>query len=158
EAQRKMEILMDLISNIRSACAEMNIKDRKELDAFLLAADDGARELIEGNATKIRHLASLGKLGVVSSFPPNLLKGVSKAGEFGINVMGSININAERDRMQKELTRTRSEIEKIDQKMNNREFLAKAPEAVISGIRDRHAELVAIYAKLESNLARLPSQ
>ena len=44
--------------------------------------------------------------------------------------------------MQKELTRTRSEIEKIAQKMNNHEFMSKAPEAVISGIRDRHAELV----------------
>jgi valyl-tRNA synthetase len=100
----------------------------------------------------------LEKLEFVSSFPPNLLKGVSKAGEFGINVMGSIDLDAERERMQRELTRTRSEIEKIDQKMNNGEFLAKAPESVISGIRDRHAELVATYEKLESNLARLPSQ
>jgi valyl-tRNA synthetase len=158
EAQLEMETLMDLVSAIRSARAEMKITDRKELDGFLLPADDGARELIESNAAKIRRLANLGKLEFVSLFPPNLLKGVSKAGEFGINVMGSIDLDAERHRMQKELTRTRSEIEEIDQKMNNREFLSKAPEAVVNGIRDRHAELVARYAKLESNLARLPLQ
>jgi valyl-tRNA synthetase len=158
EAQLKMEILMDLVSSIRSARAEMGIEDRKELDAVLIAADDGARELVEQNLARIRRLAGLDKLEFVSSFPPNLLKGVGKAGEFGINIIGSIDISAERDRMQKELTRTRSEIEKIDIKMNNREFLAKAPEAVISGIRDRYAELVATYAKLQSNLARLPSQ
>jgi valyl-tRNA synthetase len=158
QAQLEMETLMDLVSSIRSARSELGIVDRKELDAFVLTSDDGAREVIERNAAKIRRLAGLGKLEFVSLFPPNLLRGVSKAGEFGINVMDSIDLDAERQRMQKELTRTRSEIEEIDQKMNNREFLSKAPEAVVNGIRDRHAELVARYAKLESNLARLPSQ
>jgi valyl-tRNA synthetase len=157
-AQLEMETLMDLVSSIRSARAEIGIEDRKVLDAFLLTSDDGARELVERNAVKIRHLASLGKLEFVSLFPPNLVRGVSKAGEFGINLMGSIDFHAERQRMQKELTRTKSEIEKIDQKMSNLEFLSRAPEAVINGIRDRHAQLVALYAKLESNLARLPSQ
>jgi valyl-tRNA synthetase len=158
EAELKMETLMDLVNSIRSARSEMGIEDRKAVDAFVLAADAGVRELIERNGANIRHLASLGKLEFVSAFPPNLLRGVSKAGEFGINLMGSLDFEAERSRMQKELTRTRGEIDKIDQKMSNHDFMSKAPEQVISGIRERHAELVEKYAKLESNLARLSSQ
>ena len=83
---------------------------------------------------------------------------MTKAGEFGLDLKDAIDVRAERERLQKELARTRSEIEKISKKIADQEFLARAPEEVVLENRARHAELLERFQKLESTLGSLASQ
>jgi valyl-tRNA synthetase len=158
EAFLGMQVLMDLTVGLRSARAEMNIDPKKTLDARLVARDPAIRALVQENLEKIKLLARLAAV----EFAPKLLddrvqlKGVWKHGEFGLDLKGAIDFQAERERLQKELGRVRADIQKIVKKLNSHEFVDRAPEEVVSENRARHAELLERFERLESNLDRLP--
>ena len=61
----------------------------------------------------------------------------------------------ERERLQKDLTKAAAEIEKIERKLANADFVAKAPAAVVAENRTRLAELLARREKLGRSLAKL---
>jgi valyl-tRNA synthetase len=158
EAAQKMQDLMDLTGEIRSLRAEMNIDPKRSLNAKLVVKNADHRTLAAENMQKIQLLARLNEVEFSDSLSGNLLRGVSKLGEFGLDVHDAVNIEFERDRLQKEIARIKSEIDKVRQKINNQEFLSRAPEEIILEIRSRHEDLNERYRKLESNLNHLPLQ
>jgi valyl-tRNA synthetase len=158
EAAQKMEDLMDLIGSIRSLRAEMNIDPRKRLDAKFVIQNAEQRNLVSENMKKVLLLASLGNVEFSDSAPGKLLRGVSRLGEFGLDVQDAINVESERKRLQKEMARVQNDIEKVWKKLNSQEFLSRAPQKVVSENRTRHSELLERYNKLEQNLNHLPLQ
>jgi valyl-tRNA synthetase len=158
DAAQKMQDLMDLIGSIRSARAEMNIDPKKTLNAELVIQDLDQRDLVSRNMDKIQSLARLRNVEFCEGISGKLLRGVSRLGEFGLDVQGAVDIEAERERLQKEIGRIKNEIDKIWKKINSQEFLTRAPQEVIVENRTRHGELLERYHKLESNLNHLPIQ
>ncbi|NWG14228.1 MAG: valine--tRNA ligase [Acidobacteria bacterium] len=158
EACRAMEDLMELITAVRSRRAELDIEPRKHLDACLAVSDDRARRLLEGSAEKIRLLAKLGKLEFVAAVPADrmILRGVWRHGEFGIDLRGAIDLVSERRRLQKDLDRTKTEVEKLLRKIQSHEFAQRAPAEVVEETQARHAELLEKCRRLESTLAQIP--
>ena len=156
EAAQKMQDLMDLIGEIRSLRAEMNIDPKRSLDAVLAIHVSNDKDLVQENLKKVQTLARLNKVEFSDSASGNLLRGVWRLGEFGLDVHDAINVAAERDRMEKEIRRVKEETGKITQKLNSPDFLSRAPEEVIAENRMRHKELLERHRKLESNLSRLP--
>jgi valyl-tRNA synthetase len=156
DAAQKMENLMNLIGEIRSLRAEMNIDPKRALEAVLIMSSAVDRDLVSQNLQKIKSLARLNTIEFSHSASGKLLRGVWKLGEFGLDVSDAINVESERDRMQKEIGRVKKEVEKIEKKLNSPDFLSRAPEEIISETRVRHDELLERQRKLESNLNRLP--
>jgi valyl-tRNA synthetase len=157
-AAQNMQNLMDLTGDIRSLRAEMNIDPKRALNAKLVIQDMNDQKLVADNMQKIKSLARLNELEFSNSVSGNLLRGVSKLGEFGLDVHDAIDIESERERLNKERIRVISEIDKVLQKINSPDFLSRAPEEIIAEIRSRHEELQDRLRKLESNLNHLPRQ
>jgi len=157
-AAGKMQDLMDLIGQIRSLRAEMNIDPKKFLDSVLVTPDPQERELVLQNLERVKSLARLNHVEFCGTLAGNLLRGVWRQGEFGLDVRDAINVEAERERLQKEMARVKGEIDKVWKKIQSPEFVARAPEEVVSENRARHDELVEKLRKLESNLGHLPLQ
>jgi valyl-tRNA synthetase len=156
ESAQRMQDLMDLVGEIRSLRAELNIDPKRSLDAILVAKIQGDRDLISDNMQKVRSLARLNLIEFADSLSGKLLRGVSKLGEFGLDVHDAINVESERDRLQKEMARVQIEIDKVWQKLSSQDFIARAPEEVVEENRGRHRELLERLRKLESNLNHLP--
>src|SRR3546814_12950 len=68
-----------------------------------------------------------------------------------------IDLAQERQRLQKELDKLKGEVVKLDKKLSNEQFLAKAPEDVVEEQRERLADSQQAVAKLQSALERLAS-
>jgi valyl-tRNA synthetase len=66
-----------------------------------------------------------------------------------------IDLSAERERLTKEIGKLEQEIEKIDARFANDQFMAKAPEDVVEENRERRAEAEAAALKLRAALKRL---
>lgn len=113
---------------------------------------------MEAHIEKIRHLARLGRVEFADGIPSDrvFLKGVWSMGTFGLVLEGAIDYQAERRRLAKEVAQTRGDIDKILKKINNHEFMARAPESVVAETRARHVDFVERLSKLESNLRHLP--
>jgi len=68
---------------------------------------------------------------------------------------GIIDMAAERARLKREIEKAAADISKIDAKLANPQFIAKAPEEVVEEQRERKAELVALSERLTVALKRL---
>jgi valyl-tRNA synthetase len=156
ESAARMQDVMELISSIRALRAEMNIDPKRSLDLNLVLSNDADRALVSVNLTKIQSLARLSRVEFTGSLSGQLLRGVSRLGEFGLDVHDAINVESERARLQKEIARTREEIDKLWSKLNSPDFLARAPEDVVNESRARHSELSEKLRKIETNLSHLP--
>ena len=69
---------------------------------------------------------------------------------------GVIDLKAERARLMRDADKIRKEIAKIDAKLGNEQFMAKAQEEVVEEQRERREEALALLARTEAALARLP--
>jgi valyl-tRNA synthetase len=68
---------------------------------------------------------------------------------------GVIDMSAERARLEREIEKAKAEIKKVDAKLANESFLAKAPPEVVEENRERKAEFEALIAKLQAALKRV---
>ena len=71
---------------------------------------------------------------------------------------GVVDLAAEEARLRKEDAKLDADIKKIDAKLGNADFLARAPEEVVEEQRERRDEAVARKAKIAEALARLKSE
>jgi valyl-tRNA synthetase len=156
EAAQKMEDLMNLVGEIRSLRAEMNIDPKRALEAVLIMSSAADRDLVSQNLQKVKSLARLNKVEFSDSASGSFLRGVWRLGEFGLDVHDALNLAAERERMQKEIGRGMEEIGKVRKKLDNPDFLSRAREDVVSETRSRYDELLERQRKLELNFKRLP--
>jgi len=68
---------------------------------------------------------------------------------------GVIDMSAERARLEKEIDKARSEISKIDAKLANKNFVSRAPEAVVEENRERKVDFEGQIVRFEAALNRL---
>jgi valyl-tRNA synthetase len=156
EAAEKMQDLMELIGDIRTLRASMNIDPKRRLNACLVAKEEGDQTLVEQNMAHLLTLARLGGFEFCEVVADGWLRGVSRLGSFGLDVSDAIDVAAERKRLEKEIVKLKGEIDKVFKKLNNVEFIARAPKEIVEENRSRYEEMSEKYRKLESNLGHLP--
>jgi len=66
-----------------------------------------------------------------------------------------IDLAAERARLEKEMSKVEADIKRVDAKLANADFIARAPEEVVAGEREKREEAQARKAKIIEALERL---
>jgi valyl-tRNA synthetase len=147
-----MAVLRDLIVSVRNIRAELKAEPRARLP-IRLHADDLTRRLVNENREAIEKLANVEGVEFVAE---SLAKtpGSRSTARFDLAVVyeKKIDVAAERERLQKELTRLEGELANARRQLGNEQFLSKAPEKVVQGLRTRAAELETLIAKARSAL------
>ena len=156
-AEAQTEWLKAVITGIRTIRGEANIKPSQEIPLLLQGGEPKDRD----NATQAENM--LARLANVTSIewlgddaePP--LNALSLVGELKVMVplAGLIDLEAERARIGKEVGKAQQELEKIEKKLGNESFVAKAPEAVVAKERNRAGELQGTLETLEGQLQAL---
>ena len=153
DAEQEIGWVVDLISEVRSLRAEMNLTSETEL---LLIGADGA---LKARATRwdetIRKLARLSQIGFAEAAPKSSAQIIVRGGVAAMPLEGVIDLGAERSRLAKEIGKLEGELKKLDAKLANEGFLAKAEEEVIDEHRERREETAARVEKLNAALTRL---
>jgi valyl-tRNA synthetase len=149
-AVSEIEWLQTLITNIRSVRADMNIPPSKK--APLLLCGDTLDPRLDTYAPQLSPMARVEHVELASAVPDNALRTVVDGVQYAIPLAGLIDMDAERKRLSKEIEKAQSEIEKIDKKLGNEAFVAKAPEKVVTLQKERRAGYAAEVETLQAAL------
>jgi len=150
DAEAAVGEVQRLVTEVRRFRNDQGLKPRRRVAARIAAGAGGAVALHE---VEIRSLTWLDRPG--DGFAPTASLHVG-AVRIDIDTSDAIDIGAERRRLEKDLAAARKELAQAAAKLDNEQFLAKAPEAVIARIRDRRVVAEADIARLEGQLAALP--
>ena len=111
-------------------------------------------EYVEANKELITRLGNLKSLDATrGNFPKGTIQGVIEGNLFGLVITDDIDLESERNRISKELAKIKSEVLKFESKLNNTNFLEKAPKKVIQETRGRLSDVKKKEKKLNQVLA-----
>jgi valyl-tRNA synthetase len=153
-----MAQLQELISAVRTARAEnKNIDPRKRL-SLQLACSAGAGELIRQEQDQLINLAQLKEVRFVEEIDGDggrLVHGVAGLAKFALLLDEGLDVEAEKQRLARQIARLREDIERLAAKLQNADFLQRAPAAVVETSRTRYEEAVGQLNVLQEKLNEL---
>ncbi len=150
-AAGEMQTVQELITTVRALRKELGVEEKVVVPVRVRAAATTVQTLELGRAI-IERLARVSALTFVTDTLQG--SGVRSSATFDVQVVyeRQIDVAAERERLEKELTRFEKEHGNAQAKLGNENFLSKASAAIIEGTRKRAAELEELLAKLRSAL------
>ncbi|MBC3618625.1 valine--tRNA ligase [Vibrio metschnikovii] len=134
-----IEWVKAFITSIRNLRAEYDINPGKPLSVMLKVANEEDAARVETNKPVLISLAKLESVRVIESneVTPACATALVGKSELMIPMAGLIDKQAELERLAKEIAKTEGEIKRIEGKLSNQGFIAKAPEAVVAVERNK---------------------
>jgi len=153
--ETEMSVLQDLIVSVRQIRHDLKIEP-KQSAPIRVFADDGVRRLIEENHEAAERLANVSAITFVDS-ELSKIAGARHTARFDVVIDYEMKVDtaAERARLEKELAKMEAELANARRQLANEQFLAKAPEKVVEGLRKRAGELEVLIKKTRENLEGL---
>jgi len=100
-------------------------------------------------------MARVDAIDYTDSFPKGTVQSVCGPVTIGLPIAELIDLDKERDRLQKEIKRLQGDIAKIDEKLGNAEFVSNAPPDIIEEQKSRKSDWSATLEKLAHALEQL---
>ncbi len=147
--------LVDLISEIRSVRAEMNIPAGAKVSVVVAGASEQTKARLKTHESAILRLARAETVSLADAAPSGAAQIIVGEATVCLPLAGVIDLGAEKTRLQKEAGKLEGEISKIEKKLSNPAFVAKAPEEVVDGEREKVAESKEKLEKVQTALGRL---
>lgn len=159
KAEAGMNAIMETIKAIRNMRAEVNAAPGKKVPAILLVTDD-LKEIVQANQSYINLMGSVDELTILPAGgdkPENAMATVTTGIEVYLPLKGLIDVEKENQRLNKELASLDKEISRIEGKLSNAGFLAKAPAEVIEKEKAKSTEITEKMKAIQERLAYLKS-
>ncbi len=154
KAEAEMKLLQDAIVEVRTIRAENRIPPKEKIDLWMKVSAGKEREMIQKHEVYFQTLANIRQIDIRDDFPKKkrLLKGISGSWEVAIPLEGDFGLEQEKQRLEREISKITLDIKKIESRLENENFLKKAPKAVIQEAKTRLRRLQNRKVKLEQSL------
>jgi valyl-tRNA synthetase len=147
--------VIDLITAIRSVRVEMNIPPATMLPLVLANASPETAIRARHWSEFIQRLARVADISFADAPPQGAVQLVVRGEAAALPLKGVIDLDAERARLAKEMAKCDADIARIDAKLNNPNFVSRAPEEVVEEEKEKREEALARKAKIVEALQRL---
>lgn len=153
----EMQSVMDVISAIRNIRGEHNVSPTKPIEVILRTHDKNTLKTLERDKKFIVDLSKVGALTINLGGESIKKSATSVAGNVDIFVplAGLIDLEAEKTRLTKEISKIEKNILGTEQKLANKNFVDRAPKEVVEKERDKIKELKGEEEKLKRSLEEL---
>ncbi len=155
EARAEIEWVIELVNGVRSVRTEMNVPAAAKIALVLAGSNAATRRWLERNLDVISTLARLSSASFAETVPGGSAQFVVGEAVAALPLGEVIDFAKERARLQKELLRAQSEIAKLDAKLENADFIARAPEDVIDEQKERRTHAQSLASRLSEAIGRL---
>ena len=154
KAAEEMEFLMDFIRSVRTVRNEMNTPLSKPINIIAKVSDAAHYMVLKENESYIARFSNPEEFvyGEDVEAPSDAVTSVITGAEIYLPLAGLINIEDEIARLEKEAEKLQQEVDRVEKKLSNEKFVAKAPAAVVEAERAKGADY---QAQREAVLERI---
>jgi valyl-tRNA synthetase len=152
-----MSILQDVIRAIRNIRSKMNIKEKQKLDAVISISKDCKYDLAS-HAEFLKRMAYLGRIEIGKDLAkPSKNSACEVIGQIQayVPLEGIIDPAAEKERQLKHLKQLEDHLAIVRRKLENKNFVARAPAQVVAMEQEREKELLGQIEKVKVVLSDL---
>ena len=135
DIEKDFNLIQDIVSGIRNSRSSFNLPPNKKLDVIIRYTSDYFKNTAESYKDIISSLSLTESLNIVSSKDSERNKGsfvkVFEGGEINVNLVGIIDLEAEKNRLEKEAAGYKKDLEAVNRKLSNENFMSKAKQEAI---------------------------
>ena len=157
ELEARLRQIQDVVTAVRSARAELNVPPGKKSDLYIKVSDETLGKLLEEHVSYFRSLARVENLhcGLDVKKPPLSASSVISGAEIYLPLEGLIDIDVERNRLQKDLDNIKTQLNRVSKKLANADFLNNAPGDVIEREKLKKRDYEERTERINKNLEQL---
>ncbi len=158
ELEKEFELIFGTIRTIRNLRAEADIKPGTKVNAILQSESQQERDILSKGQTYICDLAKVEELTITPAITDDqqqVIAGVVGTIQVLIPLAGIVDIDVLRQKLEKNLHKVENEVQSLRDRLNNENFVNKAPADVVQGARDALAEAEKQQSILKERLSRL---
>jgi valyl-tRNA synthetase len=148
-AEAEVGALQELVTEVRRFRSDQGLPPGKRVPARVA----GLPPALAAHEAEIRALATLNPAGPDFASSSTVTVGGVR---IDLDLHGAIDVEAERKRLDRDLAAARKDLAQAQAKLGNAQFLAKAPDQVVTTIRGRAVRAETDIARLTTSLAALP--
>jgi len=152
QADKEMDTVKNIVTAIRNIRGEMNIPPSKKINVFLKT-----KTVADYQVEYIKKLGKVEELKIDKKLvkPKASVSAVITDCEIYIPLEGLIDLDVERQRLQKEITRLEGSLAGIEKKLSNEKFVNGAPADVVEKERTKQRDWQENLGKLKEILENL---
>ncbi|MDQ2860344.1 MAG: valine--tRNA ligase [Pseudomonadota bacterium] len=154
-AEAEIGWLVALVTEVRQLRAEMNVPPAARPALAVIGAGEASRLRLARHRDLILSLARLSKVEEAPVAPPGSALFVIGEATAALAIAQHIDLAAEAARLAREIAAHAADIDRTARKLDNPDFIARAPEAVVDENRERLAEAQNAKSRLEAARERL---
>ena len=155
DALAEMEWLKSFVLGIRRIRAERDIAPRKPLDIKVKGGSEQEQAWLQANSSQIQVLTSVNDIARVDVEPDDAVTAQAGSMTQMVPLADLIDPGAETDKLNKELARLNADRDRLGGKLQNRNFIDKAPPEIVQKERDKLADMDASANRLAEQLERI---
>ena len=153
--EKRMHIIMDAIRSVRNIRAQMNVVPSRKAKLIINAED---ANVFEGTAIYFEKLASASETVIVKDkdeICENAVNVVVEGATIYIPLDELVDREKEIDRLEKELKTLEAEIKRVEGKLNNANFVAKAPAKLVEEEKAKGEKYAKMLSEVKASLEKL---
>jgi len=156
-AEAELDWVKQFIMGVRRIRSEMDIAPSKALPVLLTQVSAQDQAWLDNNRLFLMTLAKLESIEVLTDASNAPESAVSLVGEMNILIpmAGLIDKDAELARLKKEIDRLQNEQSRLDAKLSNDSFVARAPAEVVAKEREKLQDIRTALTNLEQQYAKI---
>lgn len=154
-AEAEIGWVIDLVTEVRSVRAEMNIVPATLTPLVLAGASTETQARAQRWSDVVKRLARLGDISFADVAPQGAVQLLIRGEVAALPLKGVIDLGAEKTRLDKELVKAEADIKRADAKLSNEKFVANAAEEIVEEEREKREAAEARKAKTLEALERL---
>jgi valyl-tRNA synthetase len=147
--------VVDLIAEVRSVRSEMGVPPSTQTPLILVSPSERASRSARDWSESIGRLARIASIETADAAPAGALLLVVRGETVALPLVGVVDLGAEKARLDREIAKEKLEIAKVEAKLGNDDFVARAPEEIIAEHQDRLETFQARLVKLTGARERL---
>jgi valyl-tRNA synthetase len=154
--QMGMSTLQSVIAETRNLRKEQGVEEKASAP-IELRIDPEMRAIVEQNQEIVQRLAKVSEVRFVTQITPGLSLRTRFAFDIAVIYERTIDVPAERDRLTKDIAKYEKGLAAAERQLSNQSFLAKAPAAVVEGLKKQESETRLLMEKAQAALNALPA-
>jgi valyl-tRNA synthetase len=154
-AEAEINWMIDLIAETRSTRSQLNVPAGAKIPLLLIGADRDGEARLERYQELIDRMARLEYSTSAKDAPKGSVTFVLAGATVALPLEGVVDLPAETARLTKEIAKLEAEVKKMDQRLGNADYVARAPEEIVEELRERREEEAASAEKLKAALKQI---
>jgi valyl-tRNA synthetase len=143
--------MQEVVIGIRNLRKEKNIPNKEAVDLMIRVNQDNSTEF----DAVIQHLCNIGSINYVEEKPSGCFSFVTASAEYFIPFTEQIDVEAEKKKIEAELSYLRGFLKSVEAKLNNERFVNNAPAAVLESERKKQSDSLSKIQMMEEQLKAL---